>query len=147
MKKQAILIFGFLIFTGAVFGQGLNKKIDSIDFKKIDSVKNRLEYSIKFLSLLDSNKEAKQEYLLSLIHSEKIRKASSIAVKGFAGFTILTAVSLNQDNESLAMASFVGGLAALFVYDITIVIHSIQSKKHLKKAYKLVGLNPPKYRD
>ena len=147
MKKQVILIFGFILFTGTIYSQGLNKKIDSVDFKKIDSVKTRLENSIKFLNLLDSNKEAKQEYLLSLRHDEKIRKASIIAAKGLAGFTILTAVSLNQENESLAMASFVGGLAAFFVYDITIVIHSIQSKKHLKKAYKLVGLNPPKYKD
>ena len=135
MKKQIILIFGFLLFTGNVFSQDANKKIESIEMNKLDSVKT------SFLNLLDSNKDAKNEYLLGLHHFNKARKdlAKSLIV-GVA--FVVPAMSVNTENEGLVIA-LLGGLGLSLYYDISSITHSIKANKHFNKVYKITGLKPP----
>jgi len=135
MKKHVILIFGFLLFTGTVFGQALNKKIESIEINKLDSIQT------SFLNLLDSNKDAKNEYLSGLYHFNKARKdlAKSLIVGVAFG---VPAIYGNTENEGLVIA-LLGGLGLALYYDISSIKHSIKANKHFNKVYKITGLIAP----
>ena len=102
---------------------------------KLDSVKT------SFLNLLDSNKDAKNEYLLGLHHFNKARKdlAKSLIV-GVA--FVVPAMSVNTENEGLVIA-LLGGLGLSLYYDISSITHSIKANKHFNKVYKITGLKPP----
>ena len=144
MKKIFILTLGIILLTNSVFSQGIVRKRDSIESKKLDFIKSNLENSKKFLNILDSNKEAKDEYLLGLHHYEKARKELGKAFIGIGAFAILSSVSLSQENEGLGIAS-VGGLGMALFYDINSIIHSVKAIKHFKKSYKIAGVNPPNF--
>jgi hypothetical protein len=135
MKKHIILIFGFLLYTGTVFSQDVNKKIESIEIKNLDSVKT------KFLNLLDSNKAAKDEYLLGLYHFNKARKDLAKAGIGVVAFAV-PVMYVNTENEGLVIA-LAGGLGLALYYDISSIIHSIKANKHFNKVYKITGFKPP----
>ena len=139
MKKQAILIFGFLLFTGIVFSQGLNKKIESIEINNIDSVKTR------FLNLLDSNKDAKNEYLLGLYHFNKARKDLTKTGIGLVAFALPAMyINVNKENEGLVIA-LIGGLSLTLYYEISSIIHLKKAFKHYNKVYKITGVNPSSF--
>jgi hypothetical protein len=142
MKKLFLFLFCSLQFIGDISSQNLNAKKDSNESKRLEYMYQNIQNSKKFLNILDSNKEAKDEYLLGLSHLEKGRKHLGKALIGIGAFAILSSVSINNENEPIGIAS-VGGLGVALYYDISSVIHSVKAMKHFKKAYKLAGMSPP----
>ena len=142
MKKLFLFLFCSFQLIGNINSQNLNVKKDSNEIKRLEYVNLNLQDSKKFLIFLDSNKEAKDEYLLGLYHLEKGRKHLGKAFIGLGAFAILSSISISQENEAIGIAS-VGGLGVALYYDILSIVHSLKAIKHFKKAYKVAGMTPP----
>ena len=142
MKKLFLFLFCSFQLIGMINGQNLNVKKDSKEIKRLEYVNLNLQNSKKFLIFLDSNKEAKDEYLQGLYHLEKGKKHLGKAIVGLGVFAILSSVSISQENESIGIASL-GGLGVALYYDISSIVHSVKAMKHFKKAYKIAGITAP----